>query len=246
MSIESDEDLNGMRRAGAVVAEALREMRAAVAPGVTPVELDRICGAVFRRNGAISAPRRFYGAPVNAFVSVNEAVVHGLPRRRPLQAGDVVKLDVTPWVDGYVADAAVTVVVPPAPVAATRLLECVEAAFQAAMAVTRAGTPIRGLGAAVERTARRHGFEVIRELAGHGVGRTIHEPPEVPNFPDPHNRGTLAAGLVLAVEPMIAAGRGRVVVEPDGWTLRTRDRSLAAHFEHTIVVTEGEPIILTA
>lgn len=246
MSIESERDLEGMRRAGGVVAEALRELRAAVAPGVTPVELDRICGAVFTRNRAVSAPRRFYGAPVNAFVSVNEAVVHGLPRRRPLQPGDVVKLDVTPWVDGYVADAAVTVVVPPAPASATRLLECVEAAFAAAMAVTRAGTPVNAIGSAVEAEVRRRGFRVIRELTGHGVGRHIHEPPEIPNHFSRTARGRLTRGLVVAVEPMVAAGLGRVVVEPDGWTIRTRDRSLSAHFEHTVLVTEDEPVILTA
>lgn len=246
MSIESERDLEGMRRAGAVVAEALREMRAAVAPGVTPVELDRICGAVFSRHGAESAPRRFYRAPVNAFVSVNEAAVHGLPRRRPLAPGDVVKLDVTPWVDGYIADAAVTVVVPPAPDRTMRLLECVEAAFSAAMAVTRAGTPIHEIGRAVESEVRSRGFQVIRELTGHGVGRRIHEPPEVPNHFTASARDPLRAGLVLAVEPIVAAGRGRVVVEPDGWTIRTRDRSLTAHFEHTVVVTDDVPLVLTA
>jgi len=246
MSINSEHDLKGMKRAGAVVADALKTMRQAVQPGVTPAELDALCGEVFRRHGARSAPRLLYGAPVDAFISVNEDVVHGLPSSRPLQPGDLVKLDVTPLVDGFVADAAVSVAVPPASKAAEKLIACAEAAFWSAMRVTRAGRPNHAIGRAVERTVRRYGFSVIRELAGHSVGRTIHEDPEVLNFYHPARREPLTDGLVLAVEPMIAAGRGGVVTRPDGWTIGARDGSLTAHFEHTVVVTRGEPMILTA
>jgi methionyl aminopeptidase len=158
----------------------------------------------------------------------------------------VVKLDVTPWVNGFIADAAVTVVVPPASREAVRLVACAEAAFWAAMKVTRAGRPLHVVGCAVEQEVRRHGFSVIRELSGHGVGRAIHEKPDVLNFYHPKDRQRLTEGLVLAVEPMIAAGRSRVETRPDGWTIGTRDGSLTAHYEHTIVVTKGNPVVLTA
>jgi methionyl aminopeptidase len=246
MSITSEHELEGMQRAGAVVAEALAAMKAAVEPGVTPRELDRLCGEVLALHGAVSAPRLFYGAPVNAFVSVNADIVHGLPNDRQLEAGDVVKLDVTPILDGFVADAAVTVVVPPASRLAEELVACAEAAFWRAMREARAGRPVNVIGGAVEREASRRGFRVIRELAGHGVGGTIHEAPEVLNFYQPGDRSVLGDGLVLAVEPMVATGSGRVETREDGWTIGTRDGGLAAHFEHTVVITSGNPMVLTA
>jgi methionyl aminopeptidase len=246
MSITSEAELEGMKRAGAVVAEALKTMKAAVAPGVTPADLDRLCGEVFARRGAVSAPRLVYGAPINAFVSVNDAVVHGLPTECPLQPGDVVKLDVTPFLQGFIADAALTVIVPPASSVAERLVACAEAAFWAAMRVARAGRPLQLIGRAVEGEVRRRGFSVVRELAGHGVGRAIHERPEVLNFCRSSDRTLLTGGLVLAVEPMVAAGKGGVTARGDGWTIGTRDGSLSAHFEHTVVITRGKPLILTA
>jgi methionyl aminopeptidase len=246
MSIDSEHELLGMQRAGAVVAEALKAMQGRLAPGVTTAELDALCGEVFARHGAVSAPRLVYNAPVHAFISVNEDVVHGLPTERQLQGGDVVKLDVTPYLGGYIADAAVTVVVPPASRTARRLVACAEAAFWAAMQVLRAGRPMHAVGRAVENEVRRRGFSVIRELAGHSVGRTIHEGPEVLNFYHPRHRQPLTDGLVLAVEPMITAGKGGIETRSDGWTIGTRDKSLTAHFEHTVVVTRGKPIILTA
>jgi methionyl aminopeptidase len=246
MSITSEQELEGMRRAGTVVAEALEAMKAAIEPGITPRELDRLCGEVLARHGAVSAPRLFYSAPVDAFVSVNADVVHGLPSDRGLEAGDVVKVDVTPILDGFVADAARTLVVPPASRLAHELAACAEAAFWRAMAVTRAGQPVHVIGRAVEREVRRRGFRVIRELAGHGVGRAIHEKPEVPNFYVPSARTVLTDGLVLAVEPMVAAGSGRITTRQDGWTIGSHDGGLTAHFEHTVVVTNYSPIILTA
>ena len=245
MSITSEDDLEGIKRAGAVVAEALAAMKAAVKPGVTPAQLDAICGEVFVGRGAVSAPRLEYGAPVHAFVSVNEDVVHGLPTNRPLGAGDVVKLDVTPNVGGFVADAALTVVVPPAPKATTRLVACTEAAFWAALSVAQAGRPLHALGRAVEREVGRRGFYVLRELAGHGVGRAIHEAPEVLNFYRPGDV-KLTEGLVLAVEPMVATRAGRVTRRGDGWTLGVRPGTLTAHFEHTVVITGGKPLVVTA
>lgn len=247
MSITSEEELEGMKRASAVAVAALSAMRAALEAGVTPAELDALCGRVFAEHGAVSAPRHFYDAPVNAFVSLNRDVVHGLPSQEPLKPGDVVKLDVTPLVDGFVADAAVTVLVPPATREAQRLVACAEAAFWAAMRDARAGRP----PAQSHRSQRRArgaplGFAVIRELAGHGVGRAIHEAPEVPNYAVAGERRLLEEGLVLAVEPMVAAGRGRVETRPDGWTIGTRDGSLGAHYEHIVVITRSRPLVLTA
>ena len=246
MSIRTEAELKAMKRAGAVVAEALRTMKAAVRPGVTPVELDALCADVYARQGATSAPRLVYGAPVNAFISVNEDVVHGLPTLRPLKPGDVVKLDVTPSVGGFIADAALTVVVPPDRGEADALVACAEAAFWAALKVAKVGKPVHIIGRAVEKEVKRRGFHIIRELSGHSLGRTIHEEPSVLNFYHPQHRTKLTDGLILAVEPMVSVRRSRAVTRADGWTVGTQDGSLTAHFEHTVVITKGKPLILTA
>ncbi|MFC4426547.1 type I methionyl aminopeptidase [Deinococcus navajonensis] len=247
MTVTTEAELRGMQRAGQVVAETLRTLKAAVCPGITPAELDELAGKVFERLGARSAPRMTYQAPVNVFISVNDDIVHGLPTRRPLAAGDVVSIDVTPLVDGYIADAAVTVAVPPASPVVMQLIQCTEAAFHAGLAAAKAGQPVRAIGQAVETEVRRRGFTVLRELFGHGVGRAIHEAPEVPNYARPKDRKKLHEGLVIAVEPMVSTGRSqRVRTLPDGWTLSTTDGGLAAHFEHTVMITKGQPLILTA
>ncbi|MFB9994591.1 type I methionyl aminopeptidase [Deinococcus oregonensis] len=247
MTITTDTDLKGMQRAGQVVAQTLRTLKAAIHPGVTPAELDALAGQVFRQYGAQSAPRLTYNAPVNVFISVNDDIVHGLPTRRPLAAGDVVSLDVTPLVDGYIADAAVTVAVPPASPVVMRLIECTEAAFYAGMGAAKAGQPVSAIGQAVEQEVKRRGFTVLRELFGHGVGRAIHEEPNVPNYYRSKDRTKLHEGLVIAVEPMVSTGRShRVRTLRDGWTLSTTDGGLAAHFEHTVMITKAQPLILTA
>ena len=246
MSINSEDELEGMKQVGTVAAEALAAMKAETTPGITPADLNEICGEVFARYGAVSAPYLEYGAPVHAFVSVNEDVVHGLPTTQPLKPSDVVKLDVTPNLNGFVADAALTVVVSATTKTSQRLVACAEDAFWAAMQVARAGQPLSSIGRAVERKVRQRGLHVIRELAGHGVGRAIHETPEVLNFyrPDDHTR--LTEGLVLAVEPMVSLRSGRITTRADGWTIGMREGNLTAHYEHTIVITKGKPLVLTA
>lgn len=247
MTISNERDLEGMKQAGRVVARTLEVLKAAVEPGITPAELDQLAGQIFAQYGAFSAPRAEYGAPVNVFISVNEDIVHGLPTHRPLAAGDVVCLDVTPNVGGYVADAAITVAVPPVSPVTTRLIACAEAAFAQAMKVARAGRPLNGIGRAVETEVARRGFTLLRELQGHGVGRAIHEAPDVPNFFHPALKQPLHEGLVIAVEPMVSTGRAwRSKTRLDGWTLATIDGGIAAHFEHTILITRGAPLILTA
>jgi methionyl aminopeptidase len=246
MSIDSEHELAGMKAAGAVVSRALREMKAAVRPGITTRELDEICGAVMRAEKARSGPSMVYDFPGNACISVNDEVVHGVPGDRRLQDGDVVKLDVTLEKDGFMADAAVSVAVGDVSSAARRLIRCTEEAFSEAMKSARAGNKLRDIGRAVESVVRRYGFSVVRELSGHGIGRTIHEEPSVPNYDEPRVTETLTKGLVITVEPIIAAGRGDVFTAGDRWTVKTHDRKLAAHYEHTIVITEGEPLIVTA
>lgn len=245
MTVGSKSDLSGLTRVGALVARALHEMREAARPGLSTAQLDEIGAGFLRRNGARSAPQLSYGFPGFSCISVNEEIVHGVPGPRVLRPGDVLKLDVTAELDGYVADAAITVTLPPVRLEARQLQLCARSAFSRAMGVARAGQAVREIGRAIEDEVRRRGFSVVREMCGHGVGRTIHEQPTVPNYYSALTRGTLAEGMVLAVEPIISAAPARVVEEPDGWTLRTHNRCLAAHYEHTIVVQAGEPLIVT-
>lgn len=246
MTIESKGDLDGMQQVGRLVARTLLVMRDAVRPGVTTGELDALAERTATRFGARSAPRLTYDFPGFTCISVNEEIVHGIPGPRRLAAGDVVKLDVTLELGGYIADSAATVCVPPAAADALRLRDSARRAFAAAMRSARPGAPVRSIGAAIARVAEREGCSPIRELCGHGVGRAVHESPEVPNFPDPFARYKLRDGLVLAVEPMLTRTRAKVVTESDGWTLRTHHRGIAVHHEHTIVIRHGEPLVLTS
>jgi methionyl aminopeptidase len=246
MSIESPEELAGMRIVGAVVHRMLEVMRRAVRPGVTTAELDEEGARVMRQHGARSAPALVYKFPGVSCISLNEEAVHGIPSRRKLHEGDLVKLDVTVEKGGFMADAAVTVSVGAVSEERQRLTACAERAFELAMLVARAGNPVSEIGRVIEREVRRSGFSVIRDLGGHGIGRTIHEQPRVPNYFDPELCETLTEGLVITVEPIIAVGSGRAVVAKDGWTVRTADSTVSAHYEHTLVITKGRPILLTA
>ena len=246
MTISSKEDLAGMTRVGQLVGEAIQVMKAAVRPGMTTAELDEVGADFLRGHGARSAPQITYNFPGFNLISVNEQIVHGVPGPRRLEPGDVVKIDVTAELGGYIADSATTVLLPPISPVARKLRKCARAAFERALAVARVGQQVSDIGRAVEGEVRRHGFSILRNLCGHGVGRTIHEAPEVPNFYDPRSRTPLTDGLVIAVEPMISAEPAQLVTEPDGWTIRTYNRSLTAHYEHTIVIRRGEPLILTA
>ena len=246
MSINGPEELARLRAAGLVVRRVLDAMKGQVRPGITTGELDTIGARVMQENGARSAPAMVYGFPGANCISLNEEAVHGIPGDRRLREGDLLKLDVTVEKDGFMADAAETVAVGTVSQEAKRLMACARRAFEKAMLVARAGFRVSEIGRAVEREVRREGFSVIRELGGHGIGRTIHEEPRVPNFPDPEARQVLTEGLVITVEPIIAAGSGRALLEKDGWTMRTADRRPSAHYEHTIVITKGTPMLLTA
>ncbi len=245
MSIDTAEELAGMRRVGRLVAETLAHLERTVAPGMTTGELDAAAEEFLADRGGQSAPKVHYRFPGTTCLSVNDEIVHGVPGRRVIAATDLVKIDVTAELDGFIADAAITVPMPEAPHVARRLAACARDAFAQALRAVRAGQPVSAVGAIVDRVVRRRGFRVVRELSGHGVGRAIHERPDVPNWPQP-GTGTLHDQLVIAMEPIISASPARVITDADGWTLRTHNGALAAHHEHTLLVQRGRPLILTA
>ncbi len=245
MSVETPEQLEALKAAGRVVAEALKAMRREVRPGIRTCELDDIGARVFRRAGARSGPQLDYGFPGVNCISVNDEAVHGIPSRRRLKDGDLVKLDVTAELDGFYADACTTVSVGRPTATAAGLRTAAIRALEKAILTARAGVQLNAIGAAVEDEVTRRGFSVCHELMGHGIGRRIHEPPEVPNHYLPGLTRPLDPGLVITIEPIISAGDGAVLNSEDGWTVRTADASLAAHAEHTIVITDDLPVVLT-
>ena len=246
MSITTAEQLEKLRACGIIVAKALRAMTAQVRPGVTTAELSEIGSRLLAEHGARSSPPMVYAFPGDVCISVNDEVVHGIPGNRVIQPGDLVKLDLTAEKDGYHTDSAVSIEVPPVARKTHELAHCAEKAFRQALGAARLGNRTKDIGRAVEREVRRRGFHIIRELGGHGVGRTIHEEPSVPNYSDPMALHKLTEGLVITIEPIIATGTGDVTLDRDGWTVRTADRGFSAHYEHTIVITKGDPVLLTA
>jgi methionyl aminopeptidase len=245
MSVDTPEDLKALRAAGQVVARTLRELRRRVRPGVSTGELDAEARRIFAAHGARSGPQLDYDFPGTICISVGDEAVHGIPGPRRLREGELVKLDVTAELDGYYADACRTVPVGRASKADLRLVAAAESALNKAMGVARAGAPLNGIGAAVQAEVERRGFSVCGELTGHGIGRRIHEKPDVFNVAKPGPSPALEDGLVITIEPIIAAGAGKVI-EANGWVVRTADGSMSAHAEHTLVITDGAPIVLTA
>jgi methionyl aminopeptidase len=244
VSIDHPDELAALRAVGSVVAETIREMARRVRPGVTTAELDGVAAEIFDHHGARSAPALTYDFPGTVCISVDDECVHGIPGPRRLREGQLVKLDVTAELDGFYADACRTVVVGRARPRDQRLVAAAQSALRRGLAVATAGANVGAIGAAVQTEVERRGFNVCAELSGHGIGRTIHEEPDVPNIA--WDGPTLTDGLVITIEPIIAAGAGDVYVDDDGWTIRTEDGSPAAHFEHTLVITEGAPLLLTA
>lgn len=246
MSIRNQEQLDRLRVIGRIVRLALDRAAASVRPGITTAELDAIGARVLAAHGAESAPPKVYNFPGALCISVNDEAIHGIPGSRVIRAGDLVKLDLVAEKDGYFADAAVTVCAGTAAPQARDLVRCAESAFWQATKAAVAGNRVFDIGRAVERETRRCGFQVMRDLCGHGVGGAIHEAPTVPNYPDSRFRQRLTEGLVITIEPIIAAGSGQGYQAEDGWTIRTIDRSWSAHYEHSVVITKSAPILLTA
>jgi methionyl aminopeptidase len=246
MSVDHPDQLEGLRRVGRLVAETLALLRRAVKPGISTAELDAMAARHFASRGAHSGPIMTYDYPGAICVSVDDQVVHGIPGPRRLRAGQIVTLDVAAELDGYHADSACTVAVGAASPHAERLMAATRAALSAGIRAAQPGATLREVGAAVQRTALARGVHVIPELTGHGIGLCMHEEPTVYNWPAPGTDRVLESGLVFTIEPMLAAGDPAIVLERDGWTVRTVDRSLSAHEEHTIIVTSGGPEVLTA
>jgi methionyl aminopeptidase len=246
MTIKSQADLEALRAVGRLVAEAIAHMRSHLQAGITTAELDDIGAHFMRQRGARSAPQLAYDFPGFNCISVNDVIVHGIPDQQRITDADVVTLDVTAELDGYIADAARTIPMPKAPPVAQRMVRAARRAFRAALVSARPGARVRVIGREIEKSVTRDGFAVVRELCGHGLGRKIHEEPSVPNYDDPRATSLLHDGLVLAVEPMISERPTRVVEDDDGWTLRTADGRLSAHYENTIVINGDSPIVLTA
>src|SRR3954468_745903 len=246
MSVDTPEELAGLRRAGRAVAATLREVARRVRPGVTTAELDAFAAQVFARHGARSAPALVYDFPGAICISVDDEAVHGIPGPRRLREGQLVKLDVTVERDGFFADAAVSVPVGRVKPGVSRLVATAQSALNEALAAVRPGMTNAELGGIVEAAVERRGARVPRELTGHGIGRTIHEGPTVPNYADHDDVETLTEGLVMTIEPIIAQSTRTTVTEDDGWTISTDDGSVSAHAEHTLVVRDGRPLILTA
>ncbi|HET9016201.1 MAG TPA: type I methionyl aminopeptidase [Thermomicrobiaceae bacterium] len=246
ITLKSSREVALMRSSGIVVAEVLALMREHVRPGVTTGELNRIAHEAIVSRGAVPSFLGYEGFPGSICTSINEQVVHGIPGRRRLHEGDIVSLDVGAILDGYHGDAALTLPVGEVSDAARRLIEATEGAFWAGMAELRPGNRLGDVAAAIQEHAESRGFSLVRDFSGHGIGQEMHEEPSVPNVGE---RGTglrLRAGMTLAVEPMLTAGGPDTDVLADKWTVVTADGSLAAHFEHTVLVGEDGPVLLTA
>jgi len=245
MGRRTAEEIRTMRRAGRVVAEMHDAIRAALAPGATLVDLDGVGRDVLARRGARSNFLGYHGFPAVICASVNDVVVHGIPDQRALADGDIVSIDCGAIVDGYHGDAAFTAAVGEVDEQAQRLIDVTRAALDAGIAELVPGSRLGDLGAAVQGTVERAGFSVVREYVGHGIGTAMHEPPDVPNYGKRGKGKKVAVGDVYAVEPMVCAGRNATAVLDDGWTVVTVDGSWAAHWEHTVAVTDDGPEILT-
>lgn len=246
MTIETEDDITALKRIGRIVSLVLHEMLDTARPGMRTRELDALGAALLAQHGARSAPQLTYNFPGATCISINEEAAHGIPGDRVIRAGDVLNIDVSAELDGYFADTGGTRVVPPGNPVKTRLCHATRQALAAAMQQARAGMPIRGIGAAIERTARAYGFKVIENLGSHGVGRALHEAPEhIAGYHDPHDQRMLYEGMVITIEPFLST-KSRIVEEAaDGWTLVGAPGNLSAQYEHTMIITKGEPIVVT-
>ncbi len=245
VSLKSPRELDAMRAASQVVAHTIAELREAIRPGMLTRELGRIAEQCFRRHGARSGTLNYFGFPGQLCVSVNEEVVHGIPGRRRIEAGDIVKLDVVAVKNGYYGDAAVTVPVGQVPPEVERLIRVTEEATLAGIEQVRPGNRIGDVSNAIQRHVEKHGLCVVREFVGHGIGRAMHEAPQVPNYGPPGRGLVLQPGMVIAIEPQVNLGCAEVRILDDGWTAVTLDGRWSAHFEHTVAVTPMGHEILT-
>jgi methionyl aminopeptidase len=242
---KSEKEIDAMARAGRVVADTVALLGENMRPGVTTKELDEIAENYIRSQGGAPAFKGYHGFPASICTSPNSMVVHGIPGPYRVEEGDLISVDVGVTLGGFVADSAYTFAVSPIEDETQRLIEVCQAALEAGIEQARAGNHVGDISAAVQRTTEEAGFAVVCSLVGHGIGRSMHEEPQIPNWGEPGRGPQLAPGMTLAIEPMINAGSSEVVVADDRWSISTDDGSLSAHFEHTVAVTEAQPRILT-
>ena len=243
--LKTDREIGYMRDAGKIVGQTLLELKKAIVPGVTTLELDRIADQYIRHAGAIPAFKGYGGFPANICTSVNEQVVHGIPGSRQLNSGDVISLDVGTKLNRYYGDAAITVPVGDVDDELLNLLTVTEESLYKGIEKAIKGNRLSDISHAVQLHAESHGYGVVRDYVGHGIGQRMHEDPQIPNYGPPGRGPLLKNGMVLAIEPMINLGTPEVEVLADDWTVVTADGKISAHFEHTVAVTDGEPLILT-
>ncbi|HEY0871852.1 MAG TPA: type I methionyl aminopeptidase [Vicinamibacterales bacterium] len=242
---KSPAEIEKMRAASALVAEVLGELATMVAPGVTSLDLDAAAERMVRDAGAEPAFKGYRGYPNTLCASVNEQVIHGIPSNRPLVEGDIISLDMGVKMDGFYGDSAITVPVGRVSEQARLLLRVTEESLEKGIEQVRLGGRVSDIGHAIQQHVEAHGFSVVREFVGHGIGASLHEEPQIANYGEPGRGPRLAEGMTLAIEPMVNVGRPGVKMLKDGWTAVTRDGSLSAHFEHTVAVTKDGPLVLT-
>jgi methionyl aminopeptidase len=243
--IKSDQEIEIMKRAGRIVATVLEILKSQVRPGMKTKELDIIAGREIEKLGAKPSFKGYRGFPANLCVSVNDEIVHGIPGERVLKEGDVVSLDLGAVFNGFQGDAALTVGAGEVSPQARRLMEATEGALKAGIAAARPGARLGDISATIQHYAESRGYSVVREYTGHGIGREMHEEPQIPNFGMAGSGPVLKKGMALALEPMVNVGDWHTRVDDDHWTVLTADGGLSAHFENTIAITDGEPEVLT-
>lgn len=245
MIVRNDKDLKGLMQIGQICGLTLQHMLAQVEPGMTTKQLDNIGAEFLKKHNATSAPITAYNYPGWTCISINDEAAHGIPSQRVIQAGDIVNIDVSAVLEGYWGDTGASMIVPPVKPEYERLCNFTKEALYAGIQQARANQPLNAIGKAVQAVSKKGGYRLIRQLGGHGVGRHIHEKPNVPNHFNPSARMRLKEGLVITIEPFLNLGRGHIVTDRDGWTLRTPDKSISAQYEHTVIIAGDEPILIT-
>ena len=246
ISLKSSHEIDLMRKAGKITAAARALAGEMVKPGVTTQEIDSAVEAFIRKEGAVPSFLHYNGYPASACISVNDEVIHGIPGKRVLQEGDIVSIDVGAYIGGFHGDCAATFACGQISQEAKKLIDVTRQSFFEGIKFAKEGCRVQDISAAVQAYVESQGFSVVREYVGHGVGAHLHESPEVPNFGRPGRGPRLLRGMTLAIEPMVNAGGGAILQLSDGWTVKTRDGKYSAHYENTILITDGEPEILTA
>lgn len=247
MTVESQQDIDGLKEIGRIVALTIKEMKRQARVGMTTKELDEIGGYFLQKHGAVPAPKAVYRFPGNTCISINHEIAHGIPGNRKIQPGDLINIDVSAELGGYFADAGHSFTMPPHNPVLTRLCKYTYQTMMKVIASLKHGVKLNEIGRMIETEAEKGGYKVIKNLCSHGVGKSLHEEPnEILPFYDKHDKRVLKEGMVITIEPFLSTGAEYVVEQPDGWTLCVPDRSFAAQQEHTVIITKGRPIIVTA